>query len=193
MSPTVLAFRAASAGRHFLGAALLVFAAVTVAEARPLSEAETAALAERVAAFDAAIRASDFEAVVSVIPPRVIDHFSESSGMSQEDLRATIVSQMDEVFAEVTLVSFGMDVAAAEHRELEDGTPFVFIPTDMTMDGGEAIGRVAIETQTLGMIDEGEWYLIRISDPSMVAVLQDVYPEFAGVEFPAETITALEE
>jgi hypothetical protein len=86
-----------------------------------------------------------------------------------------------------------MDLAAAEQRELADGTPYVLIPTNLVMDAGPA-GRLAVSSQTLGLLEnDGAWYLVRISDAGMVGVLRQVYPEFNGVEFPAETIKAVAE
>jgi hypothetical protein len=172
---------------------VLLAAGLLPAAARPLTEAESAALAERVAAFDAAMRAEDYASIIEVIPPRVLSHIAERAGAPIDELRAALIGQIEELFASVTLESFGMDVAAAEERELPDGTPFVFIPTGLVMDLGAELGRMAVASQTLGMMDGSDWYLVRIGDAGMVEVLREVYPEFAGIEFPAETITALKE
>ncbi len=169
-----------------------VLGALVPAAARPLTDAETAALAGTVTEFNAAIGAGDYEAIIEVIPPPMLDHIAKQAGVPVDQLLVGLKGQMKEIFASVELVSFGMDVAAAEERELADGSPYVLIPTNTVMEA-EGLGRMKVDSFTLGLLDEGDWYLLRVSDVAMVGVLRQVYPQFIGVEFPAETMTALEE
>jgi hypothetical protein len=174
--------------------ALLVVAAAAFspAWARPLTEAETAALAAKVEAFDAAMRDGNYAEIIEVLPPAMLEHIAEQAKVPVDDLLAALKTQMDEIFATVELISFGMDIAAAEQHELADGSPYVLIPTNTVMEA-EGLGRVKVDSKTLGLLDDSEWYLVRVSDAAMVGVLRQVYPEFAGVEFPAETMTTVEE
>lgn len=178
--------------RHFFALFILLVAGLAPASARPLTEAETTALADKVAAFDAAMRNADYETIIAVIPPRVLQHIADGAGASVDELKVALVGQMKEIFASVTMLNFGMNVAGAEHRELADGSPYLLIPTETVMET-EGLGKMKVESLTLGMMDAGAWYLVRIGDAGMVGVLRQVYPQFAGVEFPAETITALED
>lgn len=162
------------------------------AAARALTETETAALAETVAEFNAAIGSGDYAAIIEVIPPPMLEHIAKQANVPVDRLLVALAGQMKEIFATVELVSFGMDVDAAEERELPDGSPYVLIPTTTVMDA-EGMGRMKVDSHALGMLEEDDWYLLRVSDLAMVAVLRQVYPDFAGVEFPAETMTALEE
>lgn len=162
------------------------------AAARPLTETETTALADKVAAFDAAMRAGDYAAIIEVIPPAMLEHIAKEAGVSAEELLAALRGQMDEIFASVELISFGMDVQAAEERELADGSPYVLLPTTTVMEA-EGLGRMKANSKTLGLLDGNDWYLVRVSDVAMVGVLRQVYPQFTGVEFPAETMTAVED
>ena len=69
---------------------------------------------------------------------------------------------MKAALAEVKLVSFGMDIAKAEHHELPSGEPYVLIPTETVMDTGD--GKSAARSHTLALLDGGAWYLLRVSD-----------------------------
>jgi hypothetical protein len=178
--------------RGFLAFLVVLAAALSPAAARPLTDAETLALADKVAAFDAAMRAGDYAAIIEVIPPPMLEHIANEAGVPAEELLAALKGQMDEIFATVELISYSMDVQAAEERELADGSPYVLLPTTTVMEA-EGMGRVKVDSQTLGLLDGADWYLVRVSDVAMVGVLRQVYPEFTGVEFPAETMTALEE
>jgi hypothetical protein len=170
----------------------LLVAGLVPATARPLSEAETAALSGTVAEFNAAIGSGDYEAIIEVIPPPMLDHIAKQAGVPVDQLLVGLKGQMQEIFATVELVSFGIDVDSAEERELPDGSPFVLIPTTTVMEA-EGLGRMKVDSYTLGLLDGEDWYLLRVSDLAMVGVLRQVYPAFAGVEFPAETMTALKE
>ncbi len=178
--------------RAFLALFVLLVAGVAPALARPLTEAETTALADKVAEFDAAMRSNDYETIIEVIPPRVLQHIADGAGAPTDELKVALIGQMKEIFASVTMLSFGMDVAAAEHRELTDGSPYVLLPTTTVMEA-EGLGKMKVDSFTLGLLDEADWYLVRVSDVAMVGVLRQVYPEFTAVEFPAETMTALED
>lgn len=169
-----------------------VLGALAPASARPLTEAETSALADKVAEFNAAISGGDYETIIEVIPPAMLAHIANQAGVPVEQLLVGLKGQIKEIFASVDLVSFGMDLAAAEERELADGSPFVLIPTTTVM-AAEGLGRMQVDSHTLGLLEESDWYLLRVSDAAMVGVLRQVYPPFAGVEFPAETMKALED
>ena len=172
--------------------ALVVALGAGPAFARPVTDEEAAALAAKIAAFDAAMRANDYGAIITVIPPPVLQHIADQAKVPLDQLEMALAEQMEQVLASVTLVSFGMDLDAAEHHELADGTPYLFIPTETVMEA-EGMGRVKVDSFTLGMLDQGAWYLVRTGDAAMVDVLRQVYPQFTGVAFPAQTTTPLEE
>lgn len=172
--------------------ALVVALGVAPALARPVTDEEAAALAAKIAAFDAAMRTNDYGAIITVIPPPVLQHIADEAKVPLDQLEAALAQQMEQVLASVTLVSFGMDLDAAEHHELSDGTPYLFIPTETVMEA-EGMGRMKVSSFTLGMLDQGVWYLVRTGDVAMVDILRQVYPQFVGVEFPGQTTTPLEE
>lgn len=179
-------------GRALIALLFTLLAGLAPALARPVSDAEMAALEDRIDSFNAAMTEQDFAEIVGVIPPPVLAHIAEEAKVPVDQLETALVEQMSQIFADVDLISFGMDLDAAEHRELADGTPFVLIPTTTVMEA-EGMGRMKVDSHTLGMLDADAWYLVRTSDAAMVGILRKVYPQFTGVEFPAETITALED
>ena len=177
---------------RLLALAVVLLVGLAPALARTITEAEAEGIAARVDSFDAAMTARDFDTIIGVIPPPVLAHIAEQANVPAEELVTALAAQMGEIFADVDLISFGMDLAAAEHHELGDGEPYLLIPTTTVMEA-DGLGRMKVESFTLGMLDEGAWYLVRTSDAAMVGILRQVYPQFTGVTFPAETITALED
>jgi hypothetical protein len=177
--------------KHVIVAVVVLLLAAGAVFARPLTDAERSALEAKVAAFDAAMRASDYETVVKIIPPRIMAHIAGQAGVDVDALRAVIVEQMKAALDEVKLVSFGMDVANAGHQELPGGEPYALIPTETVIDTG-ASGKFRTKSDTLALLDGGTWYLLRVSEAEQVAIMRQVYPEFAGIEFPAGSTEAME-
>jgi hypothetical protein len=159
--------------------------------ARPLTEAESGSLVATVEAFNAAMRAKDYEAIVKTIPPRVLAHIAKSVGAEVEALRKIVIEEMKKTLVAVKIESFGMDLSKAEHRELPGGEPYVLVPTQTVMDPGEG-GKMKAKSHTLALLDGGVWYLLRVNDPQQVAIMRQVYPEFVGVEFPSGSLEALQ-
>lgn len=181
-------------------AAVLLIAALggaasaqTFSPTEGLKPAQYYALVNRVDGFDAAMRANDMVAVLGVVPPKVLDRIAASNGITIEQLMVATQQQLDQAMQSITLVSFEMDLKAAEFITLADGTPYALIPTETVMDLGEAGGKYRARSSTLGMLDGETWYLVRTEDPQQAALLKEVYPAFADVEFPAGSMEPVTE
>ena len=74
-----------------------------------------------------------------------------------------MIEQMTKALAEVKIEAFSMDLANAEYRELQTGEPYALIPTETVMDAADN-GQFKATSQTLALIDEGEWYLLRVNE-----------------------------
>ncbi len=177
---------------------LFAAAAVVAALATPVLAAEFTAeqregLAARIESFDAAMKASDMSQVMDVVPPKVLDKIAANLNVTTEQLIEATQQQMDQVMKDVEIVSFGMDLEAAEFLETADGTPYALIPTETVMDMGEAGGKLKASSSTLGLFDEETWYLVRVEDAQQVAILKEVYPAFADVEFPTGSMEPVTE
>lgn len=169
---------------------VLLAAASGATKARELTPQEATGLAAEVEDFGSAMESGDLETVSATIPPRVLDHIARSAGVDTDILRSIIIEQMEDVFAENPLEGFAMDAGNAIHRELADGAPYALVPTetDVEVDGRT----MRMRSHTLALMDQGEWYLLRVSEAQQIAILRQVYPEFAEVEFPESTVEVLE-
>ncbi len=165
---------------------LLLVCGWQIATARDFSEAEKAALEQKIERFDAALTGSDFKTVGDTIPPKVLEAIAAKAGISVEQLRAALTVQMQMALASVKLVEFDMSFEKAEFLQTGDGTPYVLVPTRTLMEtGGQKIEALS---HTLALIDGSEWYLLRVSDAPQVAILREVYPSFAEVDLPGGTM-----
>lgn len=164
--------------------------APSLAVARSLEAKETAALTETVDAFNAAMSTQNFERVVQTIPPKVIGSLAVKAKVSSDQIREIVIDLMKSALATIKIESFGMDIKSAQFKELSTGAPYALIPTTTLMDAGEK-GRFQQKSHTLGLLDEGKWYLVRVSEVAQLVILREVYPEFAGVEFPQGSMEVL--
>jgi hypothetical protein len=177
----------------FLKSALLVLLVVGglgAVHARPLTETEKQDLAKAIATFDAAMRERSYEVIFETVPPRMLESIARQANMPLDALKSVITEQMKAAFEQVKIESHGMDLARARFAELSSGEPYALIPTELVMSS--ETGRFAARSETLGLLDDGAWYLVRVSDPQQLAILRQVYPGFSTVEFSRGTMEALD-
>ncbi len=179
--------------------ALPVVAAMMVAglcagpvNARDAIDTEKAALAATVTDFNQAMAKLDFKRVVATIPPKVIAKIAAKADLPLAKVTEMTIAVMKTSMETVKLESFSMDMAKVEHKQLASGEPYALIPT-VTVMGLEDKQRVEQKSLTLALLDAGQWYLVRVSETSQLLILRDVYPEFAGVEFPRGSMEVLDE
>jgi ABC-type Fe3+-hydroxamate transport system substrate-binding protein len=178
---------------RFAFALALCLALLAPAAAQGLTDSQQQALVDRVESFNAAMKANDMKTVMGVLPPRMLERIASSAGVTTELLLDAMQEQMDEVMQSVTIVSFGMDVAAAEVVTLEDGFVYAMIPTETVVDLGTEGGKMRANSRTLGLLEDEVWYLVRVDDAQQVAIVREVYPPLVNVEFPAGTVEAVTE
>ena len=172
-----------------IAAALTLLLALAVpAFAQEVSPEQQQALVDRVESFHAAMTANDVRGLMGAVAPKVLDKIAEAYSVTTEQMLDAMQQQMDETLKSVTIVSFGMDLENIEFVTLADGTTYAMIPTETVVDlGAAAGGKVRAKSSTLGLFDGGTWYLMRVTDPQQTAIVKEIYPALADVEFPPDT------
>jgi hypothetical protein len=138
----------------------------------------------RIAQLDAEISKGNLASALDVVPPRLLRTMAERTGASEADIKAAVREMVAAQMQSISIVSFDMDLKAAEPQKSADGTrTYLLIPTVTVMEAA-GVGKVKTTTSTLALEDEGEWYLVRIDDQNQVAMVKELWPELAAVEFP---------
>lgn len=158
-----------------------------------LSSGQYFALVNRIDSFSAAMKANDMEAIMGVVPPKVLDRIAAGFGVSNAELIAATQQQLDEALKTVSFLSFSMDLENATTYRTPDGTPYALIPTETVMDLGAEMGKMKATSSTLGLLDGETWYLVRVEDAQQVAILKEVYPAFVNVTFPTGSMEPVTE
>ncbi|MEQ8292556.1 MAG: hypothetical protein RIA08_10150 [Roseovarius sp.] len=164
---------------HTLAACLLLLAAPALA--RDLTPDEQSGLEDRIARFEQAFEQGDMDAVLTVVPPKVISSAADTYGLTEPQVLAAMKQAMINAMAAVTVEEYEIDLAAATTGETASGRVYVLIPTTTLIRVGEQ-DPVRSDTVTLAFRDDGTWYLVRIDDEQQVASLTAAYPEFDGVD-----------
>ncbi|CAM3487547.1 hypothetical protein G6L26_017025 [Agrobacterium radiobacter] len=164
----------------------LLVAIAHPALSRDLSPAEQDSLRTRIERFSTALNAQDFELVGTTVPPKIFEFIARDAGVSVEQLRGALTTQMQMALAAVKITEFTMDTQAITLAQTPDGTPYALVPTKTVMEtGGQTI---EAKSHTLALMDGADWYLLRVSDQQQVTILRKVYPSFAEVEFPDDSM-----
>lgn len=167
-----------------IGLALLLAAAVP-GFAGALPTAQQQALTERIATFDAAVRANDIDGIMGVVPPKVLERLASQFGLSVDQLIGEMQKQINEVMTDVKVESFGMDTKKVDFVT-EGGLTYGLIPTESVIDLGAA-GKLRSTNTTVALLEDDTWYLVRIDNAEQIDVIREVYPMLADVQFPAGT------
>jgi hypothetical protein len=146
---------------------------------------ELAALEGTVKQFEADMSALDMQGILKIMPPKIWAFIRDRAKITDEQLFEAISKVMKETLATVKITKFTMASDAATTAQLSDGTMYVLIPTEthMRITEGETY---IVKSQTLAILEDGQWYLVRINDPQQRQILGTVYPSFQGVAFPEE-------
>lgn len=181
-------------------ARLLFAAAVAIAApvaAQDLTEAERNGFAEATGRYQAAYRAGDAMALAALLPPSVAERMvgKDVKGDARHDAIVAIVKdrlsretvmafKVDPDRAEFAVATGGMPVALAPMVQVSvrrDGAPF---EVKRPVDGQMQMVKLVTEYETtvwshlLGIVENGNWYLVSLIDAAAVEALSEVYPIF---------------
>lgn len=159
--------------------------------ARAPADKEKAELQAAVATFSTAMTQRDYERLVDTVPPRILDALATKSGLDRDKIRSSMVDLFRMLESEAKVEEFTFDVKAIEYKELKNGTPYALVPT-RTVINFASKGRMAQKSNTLALLDDGVWRLVRIDEISQLMLLREVFPEFTSVEFPQGSMEALD-
>lgn len=151
--------------------------------AQEVTAADRAQVEARIDILERALAGGDFAASLDVTPPALRAALARRFGITEAEMRTLVAEAMAPMMADVTFVSYEMDVPGAAIRTTPDGgRTYLMIPTTTVMDVKDA-GRVRVRSETLAIEEAGDWYLVRVQEAAQVTMLREVYPEFADVQF----------
>lgn len=171
---------------------LVVGLTCTPVMAQDIGNADRAAIAGQIEAFDAIMKAGRMADSLDFVPPRLLRAIAGTVGLPEAEFKAMVGASIADAIKGATFVSFGMDMAAAVVGITPDRSrSYMLIPTESVIALPQ-VGRLLSKTSTLALKDEDQWYLVRVDNAAQIVILKDVYPEFARVEFPTGSTAAID-
>ncbi len=130
--------------------------------------------------YEAAMNSRNFRFIVGAMPPALNARFVELSGMDEAQVVETLAGQMDAIIPSLgeIKVTFSFDLDRAEFGESPTGRPYALVPT---VTAGPSTILPGIEATSLAFSDHGEWYVVRIESAMHRQLLDDTYPDLAGI------------
>jgi hypothetical protein len=174
------------------GYALLAILIITPALGREISDAERAALKTAVSEFTAAIREGNFKRQISgSLPSRLTGLLAKKGGITAAALQEQMIAILEKNKQTAGIESFVIDIGNAEFAALPSGEPYALIPTTTKIVIGKS-RTILAKAKTLALLENGKWYLVRVSDAGLAALFREAYPEFAQVSLPEGTTEIVE-
>lgn len=169
--------------RHMLLVlALLTFGSGAV-QARQLSAAEQNALRGASQRFITALTCNDFEAVLEIMPARLVRSFAASAGLTPSAFKKQLAAQTKALLSDVRFVHIEFEPAQAEaYRETESGLVYGYAPSVFWARLGGEI--VRIETEVLVIKEGDRWRLVRVESGRLLTALVSAFPELKGLQPP---------
>ena len=171
----------------------LAFALCLVLPAMPALAFDDSDKAAITTSFDQLISTlnnGQYDDVLAVTPPRMLDLMAQQAGMTTEALRAVTIAQTRDAFSRVTLESTSYDMDKATIGTSSTGRDYAMIPTTTIVKVGE--DRVEATGSTLAVDDDGTWNLIRIESPAHMQMVGQAYPDLADLPLPPSSMRELE-
>ncbi|AQS41216.1 MAG: Hypothetical protein BHV28_05050 [Candidatus Tokpelaia hoelldobleri] len=174
-------------------AAIVLAGSISFAAAREATEAEMKMLGEAVQVYKTATEKGDVDGVLAkAMSARM---FTETAAFSKtfgeeatvEDLRAQTRDVLVQMSKHIVISDVDIVLEKAQARELDDGTPYFIMPYAYTVKSGTQKKRISQDM--IAVLDDGQWYLITVSNPRQKAVLGKAYPglDKLGIKKPLVT------
>lgn len=162
-------------------------------QARELDSAEQALLESSLNAFILALENKEMDAVVAIIPPKIIKTIATGAKIAPDKLREMMVNGMATVMKDASFSDLEIDTNSLDANEntAPDGSnvTYMFVPFNFKMQVNGAT--YAITSSILALKENDVWYFLRIDEEQQKTILIKTYPFFEGTEFPAHDIKAM--
>lgn len=164
-------------------------AAFLAAPAFAETEADRQAIAAGMDGLIEAVKAGEYGQTLTVLPPKMLAVLAENAGVSVDDMRSAADAAGTAMMEQVTFDSFGYSLDGARFDKTAE-REYALIPTTSEMTVMDS--KIKTTGETLAMVDDGKWYLLRVETPDQMQQLVTAYPDMEGVEVKDPVIETTE-
>lgn len=147
------------------------------------------ALKVRLGEFETVLQSDQISKTFDYTPPKLLNKLLSSRGVTREQLNNQIDTVWKQTLNTVEIQGFNLDHVSNPVDFLESGRPYKIIPTSSSMKVKFNGSEILSVSETLAFVEAGEWYFVRLDEPSLVAMFREAYPEFSVVNVMAPVTT----
>jgi len=162
--------------------------------ARQANEAELKMLGDAVQSYKTATETGDVDGVLAkAMSPGMLREtaaFSKTFGeaVTEEALRAQTRDVLVQMSKHITIHDVDIALEKAQAKELDNGTPYFIIPYAYIIESGGQKKRISQDM--IAVLDDGQWYLITVSNSGQKIVLGKVYPGLDRLDIKKPVVTS---
>jgi len=120
--------------------------------------------------------------LVEYMPPKIFESLLVQSNLSKEDFKKQLDLVWKQTEAILEIKNFKITRDQKSVKLAEGGRPYKVLPTQVDMRFHETGKEAVAVSETLAFFDKGQWYVLRLDEPQMVALLKTAYPDVAEIE-----------
>jgi len=152
-------------------------------QAEASDEAGNKAELMKVAAkYRTAVDAKDYGQVAALsMPPAFLGYLAKMSGREVGTIRGQVEDQMSVIMGQVERFEYTFDEDNMRFETLPDGSAFARMPLDVKMVINSQT--ITAKDYNIGLHEDGQWYLVRLSEPELARMFKEAYPQFKDIEF----------
>jgi len=144
-----------------------------------------ASLSGRLIDFEAIFNSGKISKLMDFTPPKVLNGLLSSANVSRAQLDVQVDQIWEMTLQFVEIKGFEIDNDSTDVKFLDNGRPYKILPTSTSMKIKAKGSEVLAKSETLALIENGVWYIVRLDEPAQVKMFRDAYPDFDSVKVMA--------
>lgn len=153
------------------------------------SHAQSQAVDQQLAsAMDTLIAATvkrDIEGIMAFTPPRKMQAIADDMGqpLAQAKIALADIGRQQDASRGIRVLRGSYDLNGAQFGTTPTGRHYAFLTYARLFEHGDK--QLEMVFPTLAFMDEGQWYVVPLSDDSILTDMKQLYPDLANVSIPA--------
>lgn len=132
--------------------------------------------------FEKVINSGQIATVLDFIPQKILNKILSDANVTRSQLNEQMDAMWEQTLQTVEVSGFELDKNANAIIFLSNGRPYKILPTSTKMTIKANGSAIVSKSETLALIERGEWYIVRLDDPAQVKLFRDAYPDFDDVQ-----------
>ena len=145
-------------------------------------------LSSRLGEFEDTFNSGQISRLLDFTPPKILTKILIDTNVTRVELNAQIDMVWEQTLQVVGIGAFDLDKTIHPVKFLADGRPYKILPTSTVMTVKANDSEVISKSETLALIENGEWYILRLDDPSQIKIFREAYPGFDDVDVMAPVL-----